>query len=311
MTFSSDVDTALLSGWKSSPPEVRPLPSPADSRRHHVNTNPPIVVGIDGTPQSDEAVWWGAREAELREAPLLFITAFLTPTTYGTTFSIPNVFFDDHEGRAEQRLAQATILARKAVEGHPLNIHCELRTDLTIPALRRASQDAAIPIVGSHAQKESVGSIVSSALAVHSLCPFIIARGLTQTPANHSRRPILLGVDGTEHSRPAITAAFAEASLRGVDLLAVHAWSDITIAVVFPTFRDADWIDHQKRSTKPSRGKSPRIPRPVSRGNSASAFGQGPAGQVPDRVLPARAVGGGGPTRPRRIQRHAPRKHLP
>ena len=205
-----------------------------------MNTNPPIVVGIDGTPQSDEAVWWGAREA-----PLLLITAFLTPTTYGTTFSIPNVFFDDHEGRAEQRLAQATILARKAVEGYPLNIDCELRTDLTIPALRRASQDAAIPIVGSHAQKESVGSIVSSALAVHSLCPFIIARGLTQTPANHSRRPILLGVDGTEHSRPAITAAFAEASLRGVDLLAVHAWSDITIAVVFPTFRDADWIDHQ------------------------------------------------------------------
>lgn len=208
----------------------------------------PIAVGVDGTPQSDHAVWWAAREADLRDTPLLLVTAFFTPTTYGVPFGMPAVFFDDQETIADKRLTQATRIAKDAVDGRPLEIHDELRTDLPIPVLHRASQTAKILVLGSRGHGEFTGSIegsVSSALAVHSLCPVIIARESGENPHTHTRRPILVGVDGTEHSRLATEAAFEEASLRGVDLIAVHAWSDITLAVVFSAFRDSDWNERQ------------------------------------------------------------------
>jgi len=213
-----------------------------------VTINPPVAVGVDGTPQSDHAVWWAAREADLRNAPLLLVTAFFTPTTYGIPFGMPAVFFDDQETIAGKRLAQATTIAKDAVDGRPLKIHSELCTDLPIPVLRRASQTARILVVGSRGHGEFTGSIegsVSSALAVHSHSPVIIAGELGENPRTHTHRPIVVGVDGTEHSRPATEAAFEEASLRGVDLVAVHAWSDITLAVVFSAFRESDWDERQ------------------------------------------------------------------
>lgn len=42
------------------------------------------------------------------------------------------------------------------------------------------------------------------------------------------------GVDGTENSRPALREAFCEASLRGVDLVAVHALADLDLGRAFP-----------------------------------------------------------------------------
>ena len=47
--------------------------------------------------------------------------------------------------------------------------------------------------------------------------------------------------DGSPNSEPAIAAAFEEASLRGVDLVAVHAWSDFSLLTVAP----ADLSDNE------------------------------------------------------------------
>jgi hypothetical protein len=40
--------------------------------------------------------------------------------------------------------------------------------------------------------------------------------------------PVLAAVDGSPRGRPAIAFAFAEAALRGTDLIALHAWSTWT-----------------------------------------------------------------------------------
>ena len=41
-----------------------------------------------------------------------------------------------------------------------------------------------------------------------------------------SRLPVLVGIDGSPASELATAIAFDEASFRGVDLLALHAWTD-------------------------------------------------------------------------------------
>jgi nucleotide-binding universal stress UspA family protein len=41
--------------------------------------------------------------------------------------------------------------------------------------------------------------------------------------------PVLLGIDGSRASELATAIAFDEASRRGVDLMALHAWSDVAV----------------------------------------------------------------------------------
>lgn len=72
-----------------------------------------------------------------------------------------------------------------------------------------------------------VGS-VSTATAHHARCPVAVIHGTPAIDAVSATKPILVGVDGTDNSVLAIELAFVEASLRGVGVVALHAWSDVT-----------------------------------------------------------------------------------
>ena len=58
--------------------------------------------------------------------------------------------------------------------------------------------------------------------------------------ADH-KSPVLLGIDGSPASEAATALAFDEASRRGVDLVALHAWSDVG---VFPIL-GMDWHKYE------------------------------------------------------------------
>ncbi|MDV8070858.1 universal stress protein, partial [Rhodococcus sp. IEGM 1366] len=209
--------------------------------------NPPVVVGYDGSAQSRDAVWWGAYDAVLRDAPLLLVTTMFTPTTYGAPIGMPTVYFDEQEASAKKRLTEATELARAAIGKRGLDIEVDYATDPPIPVLRQTSKTARMIVLGSRGHGEYTGGLmgsVSTSLAVHALCPVVVIRSLGEN-TDIDKRPVVVGVDGSVHSEPAIAAAFEEASLRGVDLVAVHAWSDMALDVVFSKFRDVDWEARQ------------------------------------------------------------------
>ncbi|MCJ0903317.1 universal stress protein [Rhodococcus sp. ARC_M6] len=210
--------------------------------------NPPVVVGFDGSAQSRDAVWWGARDAALRGAPLLLVTTIFTPTTYGVPIGMPATYFDEQEGAAKKRLTEASELAKSAIGKRELEIDVELAEDPPISVLRQISKTARTVVVGTRGHGEYTGGLVgsvSSSLAVHALCPVIVVRGISDDGLEDDTRPVVVGVDGTVHSQPAIAAAFEEASLRGVDLIAVHAWSDVVLEVVFSKFENVDWQARQ------------------------------------------------------------------
>lgn len=210
--------------------------------------NPPVVVGFDGSAQSREAVRWGAHDAALRDAPLLLVTTMFTPSNYGVPIGMPALYFNEQEATAKKRLAEATELATSATAGREIDIDVELATDPPIVVLRSISKTSRLMVVGSRGHGEFTGGLVgsvSSSLAMHALCPVVIIRGELDAGQIDDRRPVVVGVDGTAHSEPAIAAAFEEASLRGVHLVAVHAWSDVALDVVFSKFQDVDWEARQ------------------------------------------------------------------
>ncbi|WP_369028659.1 universal stress protein, partial [Nocardia farcinica] len=64
---------------------------------------------------------------------------------------------------------------------------------------------------------------------------------MSATDPVSAAKPVLVGVDGTRNSEPAIELAFDEASRRGVGLIALHAWTDVT-GMDVPML---DWVDSE------------------------------------------------------------------
>ncbi|MDT5301997.1 MAG: hypothetical protein QOG79_5239, partial [Mycobacterium sp.] len=91
------------------------------------------------------------------------------------------------------------------------------------------TKEAEMIVVGSRGIDAfgcSLMGSVSSGLVSHAHCPVVVIHHddpLTPQPAT---LPVLVGVDGSPTAERATAIAFDEASRRGVDLVALHAWSD-------------------------------------------------------------------------------------
>ncbi|MFC9555306.1 universal stress protein [Rhodococcus sp. NPDC056960] len=205
----------------------------------------PIVVGIDGSPSSLQAVSWAAREAALRNTPLSLITTAFVPGTYGVPIGMPSGFFEDEERDGKTRLDRAAQTARDAAPGHPVEIATMLCTGTPVGELLAHSTNASMLVVGANRRgivERAVLGSVSSAVAAHAPCPVAVIRGVPDRDINDIPGPIVVGVDGTQQSEPAISMAFEEAALRQSELVAVHAWSDIVLQLSLDGGSDAEWM---------------------------------------------------------------------
>ena len=81
---------------------------------------------------------------------------------------------------------------------------------------------------------------VSTALIQHAHCPVAVIRSDEGTLPDPNA-PVLVGIDGSPASEAATALAFDEASRRKVDLVALHAWSDVG---VFPIL-GMDWRERE------------------------------------------------------------------
>ena len=94
-------------------------------------------------------------------------------------------------------------------------------------------------------RRDLLGS-VSTGLIHHAHCPVAVI---------HDKVPssVLVGIDGSPASELATAIAFDEASWRGVDLVALHTWSDAEVSDV-PSL---EWSDQQAAPRSPWRSASP------------------------------------------------------
>ncbi|OBK44645.1 universal stress protein [Mycobacterium gordonae] len=192
-------------------------------------SNTGLVVGVDGSSASNAAVTWAARDAAMRNAPLTLVHML---STYVPTFPqipLPGgvAVWQEEDGRLV--LEEAAKLARESAGG-AIAVTTELKSSPPISTLVQLSEDADMVVVGSHG-RGAVGRVllgsVSSGVLRGAACPVAIIPDEEQDVRDDA--PVLVGIDGSPASELATAIAFDEASRRGVNLRAVHAWSDAEI----------------------------------------------------------------------------------
>jgi nucleotide-binding universal stress UspA family protein len=143
------------------------------------NTVRSIVVGVDGSPSSDEALRWAVREAELTGAVVKAIIAWHYPIAVGGYGWAPVVMDDgiDMQAISEKVLAEA---AGKAVPpGSAARIEQHVIEGYPPQALIDASADADLLVVGSRGHGTFTDALlgsVSQHCAHHAKCPVVIVR---------------------------------------------------------------------------------------------------------------------------------------
>lgn len=193
-----------------------------------VPTDYGILVGVDGSAESDAAIRWVTREATMRGMPITLMHV-VPPIPEWPTPSRQSEIAEAWEQNARDVIAQArkTVVASGG-ESDPPDLRAEVVSSTVVPTLIDASQRARMIVMGSRGMgalgRFLLGS-VSSGLVHHAHCPVAIIHA--DEGSADDKAPILVGVDGSPASEGAIELAFEEASRRGVDLVALHAWSDV------------------------------------------------------------------------------------
>jgi len=132
-----------------------------------------IVVGIDGSQSSTEALGWALRRARLDGTPIDAVTAWQYPTIYG--WALPSTGEYDHRHIAQEMLngviadvagSDPTVAIHdRVVEGHPIAVLLDAARDAQLLVLGR----------GGHGSRRALGS-VSQHCTQHSPCPVVVVR---------------------------------------------------------------------------------------------------------------------------------------
>src|ERR1700758_895872 len=190
--------------------------------------HPGIVVGIDGSEAAKVAAYWASLEAAMRRIPLTLVHAINAGSLTMPETAIPGVVeWRTRQGR--EFLDQAAEVANSQTASP--QTHSEIIYGAAIPTLVDLSKEAEMVVVGCRGggglADQLLGS-VTSGLVYHAHCPVAVIHDEDPLMPHPSEAPVLLGTDGSPASELATEIAFDEASRRGVQLIALHAWSDTT-----------------------------------------------------------------------------------
>ena len=201
----------------------------ADDPRHLASA--PILVGVDGSEAARTALLWAAGVARNRGRELRI--------AYGLDLdSARRVFncYDISEPAVSERLRAhgASLVERDALAVRrmlpELRVSTEVSPEHPTHMLVHHSATAYFLVLGAHGTGGSAVHIGSILLSVTSRAegPVVVVRAAPATPADpRTSGPVVVGVDGGPIGDTAVAAAFEEASERGAELVAVHAWSDL------------------------------------------------------------------------------------
>ncbi|MEU6084079.1 universal stress protein [Streptomyces sp. NPDC047108] len=183
----------------------------------------PLVVGVDGSESSLQALDWATDEAAAHGVPLRLLQASL---------------WEQYEGRrpqltagrpAEKVMAEhivASCAERVRLRNPDVKVSGEVVPDDAVTALLREGRDALALVTGARGRGGLAGRLLGSvglAVAARAACPVIVVRGGERNRTGAFGH-VVLGVDDQNESAAAIRFAFAEAEARGTRLYAVRAW---------------------------------------------------------------------------------------
>jgi nucleotide-binding universal stress UspA family protein len=185
-----------------------------------------IVVGVDGSDSALTAVRWAAGYARATGARLRLIHAVresvsatvALPMAVGLTAAAPRRR-RAHPGRRVVALA----VAEARLFAPNVEVSSGVEPGGAVDVLVDASAGASLLVVGSRGLSRLSGTLTGSVgvqLTAQALCPTAVIRG-----EGDANGPVVVAVDGSQTSEPALRFAFAEAARRHASLVAVHTWT--------------------------------------------------------------------------------------
>lgn len=184
-------------------------------------SEPPLVVGVDGSPASGAAITWAARRAALTGTRVHLVHAFAP--------DMPLLGFGEVQGHDVIRGYAEELLTAATARVHAVSPDVEVTTSVSrgfaSAALIATSHDAVAIVVGTTGQgllsRFSVGAVAVQ-VATHAACPVVL---VGDQPGETGDQPrVLVGVDGSDSSLRALEHAAREARTEGATLDVVHVW---------------------------------------------------------------------------------------
>jgi nucleotide-binding universal stress UspA family protein len=198
---------------------------PEDDHMPDTFEAPPTVVGIDGSPGSEEALQWAVKDARARRRPLRIVTTY--------TWGLRNRWewqYDlhppelKHARRAADVLIGATLEEVRS-ENPDLSVEGAAIEAPAIEGLLRECAGAATLVLGSRrlgALRATILGSVGNAVAARATCPVVVVRGGSGDHAESAE--IVVGIDGSDASDAVIDFAFDFAHDHARPVRAVLGW---------------------------------------------------------------------------------------
>jgi nucleotide-binding universal stress UspA family protein len=139
---------------------------------------PGIVVGVDGSPNSERALDWAMKQAATVRSPLTVIAVHEVPKSYWGGIPVTGRADDWVLESLRPAVQEMTDRAASRLDGPgPVSVTVRAVSGFVVRELVDASQDADLVVLGarggSNFTRLLMGS-VSSEVVQHSVCPVVI-----------------------------------------------------------------------------------------------------------------------------------------
>ncbi|WP_155056538.1 universal stress protein [Streptomyces blattellae] len=189
----------------------------------------PIVVGLDGSPESRAAVDWAAREAQRRGLPLRLVTAWIWRPV-----DVPSA----QESEAQKQWARSMLSEAKeslAARYPEMPITVGQVSEVPVTALLESAEDAEMLVLGSRGHGAVSGFLLGSVgqhVLARASIPVVLVRAEEHRAAEGAEAAgedggeVVVGIqDRDQPAEELLEFAFTAAAARGATLRVVHAWS--------------------------------------------------------------------------------------
>lgn len=141
-----------------------------------------IVVGVDGSENSLDALRWAATEARMRGVPLRVVGTFTTPImSTGYEVAVPDP--SDLQAATRTMLDAAVDVVRETGELEGVDLTVEVIEGHAGERLIDQSRDADLLVVGSRGHGGFMGLLLGSVTTYvvnHAKCPVVVVRHSTE-----------------------------------------------------------------------------------------------------------------------------------
>ena len=194
----------------------------------------PIVVGIDGSPESFTAADWAGGEAARRNLPVHLLDVWRSPAS-DVQGPDPEALRQWEEGRMREAGQQLT-------DRHPaLTLTMQQVSGIPAKELLAAAATSEMLVLGSRGLG-AVAGFFHGSVGLHVVAraqrPVVVVRA-PEPPEGEGRRTVVLGLDLGHPLDELISFAFEEAAARKAVLRVVHIWGERRLYVATSPALDA------------------------------------------------------------------------